>query len=95
MDVKMKQGFQYTTYLPGYAVPSMKKFTESLEWTDSVTLRDSTKEEYEEAMKYEDTEISKSSQEPSEKKSKKSKTQIGFSSLDNFFQEEKPKRKKK
>lgn len=83
MDVKMKHGFQYTTYLPGYAVPSMKKFTESCEWTESLILRDSTKEEYENAMKYEDIE------KPSKKK------QIGFSTVEDFFQEEKPKRKKK
>lgn len=80
IDVKMKHGFQYTMYLKGYAVPSMKRFTEALFWTDTVTLRDSTEEEHRKAF---------------DETPKKPKKEIGFSSLDNFFEEEKPKRKKK
>ena len=79
IDVEMKHGFQYTMYLKGYAVSSMKKFAENLYWTKSTTLRDSSEEEHRKA--FEDT-------------PKKTKN-IGFSSLDNFFEEEKPKRKKK
>ena len=89
-DVVMKNNFKYTMYLRGHSVPSMVKFTEGQFWTESVTLRESSEEEYNLAMggNLEDT------PEPSEKKSKKSKN-IGFSSLENFFEEEKPKRKKK
>ncbi len=89
-DVVMKNNFKYTMYLRGHSVSSMMKFTEGEFWTESVTLRESSEEEYNEAIggNLEDT------PEPSEKKSKKSKN-IGFSSLENFFEEEKPKRKKK
>jgi hypothetical protein len=78
-DVVMKNNFKYTMYLRGHSVPSMVKFTEGLFWTESVTLRDSSEEEHHNAL---------------EETSKKSKN-IGFSSLENFFEEEKPKRKKK
>lgn len=78
-DVVMKNKFQYTMYLRGHAVPSMMRFTEGLFWTESVTLRDSSEEEHRKVF---------------EETSKKSKN-IGFSSVENFFEEEKPKRKKK
>lgn len=79
IDVKMKHGFQYTMYLKGHAVSSMKKFVESMYWTESILLRESSEEEHLKAL---------------EETPKASKKDIGFSSLDNFFQEEKPKRKK-
>lgn len=88
VDVKMKHGFKYTMYLRGFSVNSMKNFTDSLFWTESTTVRESTEEEF-------NSNTGGTSQDVEKPKAKKPKKEIGFSTVEDFFMEEKPKRTKK
>lgn len=89
VDVKMKHGFKYTMYLRGFSVNSMRKFTDSLFWTESTTVRETTEEEFNNST------TGNISQDVEKPKAKKTKKEIGFSTVEDFFMEEKPKRTKR
>ena len=95
LDVVMKTGFKYSLACLGKQLEGMKK-NSSDHWTESLTVTEMTKEEYDVFYYREELEeISKSSESATEKKSKKPKKPITFSTVEEFLEgNTKPKKKK-
>jgi hypothetical protein len=95
LDIVMKTGFKYSLVCLGKQLNGMKE-NSSGEWTESLTVTEITKEEYENFYyRDEPKKISKDLESIPEKKSKKTKDVIGFSTVEDFLEgNTKPKKKK-
>jgi len=86
IDVVMKTGFKYSLVCLGKQLEGMKK-NSSGEWTESLKVTEITKEEYENFYyREEPKKISKDLESIPEKKSKKTKDVIGFSTVEDFLE---------
>lgn len=89
IDVVMKTGFKYSLACMGKQLNGMKE-SSSGHWTESLNVAEITPEEYQKFYYGEDL-----SSEYSEKKPKKSKKPIVFSTVEDFLEgNTKPKKKK-
>ena len=90
LDVVMKTGFKYSLCCLGKQLKGMKESSNTF-WTESLTVSEMTAEEYESF--YYDKELGTES--ATEKKSKKPKKPVTFSTIEDFLEgNTKPKKKK-
>ena len=86
LDIVMKTGFKYSLVCLGKQLNGMKE-NSSGEWTESLKVTEITKEEYENFYyRDEPKKISKDLESIPEKKSKKTKDVIGFSTVEDFLE---------
>ena len=86
LDVVMKTGFKYSLACLGKQLEGMKK-NSSDHWTESLTVTEITKEEYERFYYRDEPEkVAKTLESVPEKKSKKSNKPIEFSTVEDFLE---------
>jgi hypothetical protein len=85
LDVVMKTGFKYSLVCLGKQLEGMKK-NSSGEWTESLKVTEITKEEYEGFYYRDEKKILKNLESIPEKKSKKTKDPIAFSTVEDFLE---------